>query len=473
MSQIQQDYARERVEEAPTLMPTWLKRERDAYRDRLLALAEKSYSETGQWFLARGASRVTDEMETKVVWVDLLAFVKLEDLPGYSEENLRKAVAFWRSWQNLKTGQIFNPLYQDPQDPGAKRRTPGNRADYSPEQINMKYVPAILAALGSELPLPLRGLATNVRADAGEDTFDRLWESIALRNPAHAGAFPVEAAESLEAGDEGRIPQIEASMAALLRAYSRETGMWRAEPLPGFPWRDYQPSSGFKIVSRICGFWGMENFPETLVKTAVDNLLEHRSELHDHPSTARNYGETLAHCLAMSGYRSNEALEAMEECLEGFRDPPSGTMRPLWESTASSTYCVFGSGMIGAFMNWEDLPLEQGMTESGRFVHGCTIKWRFVADPLGNWVNVIPKRPEEIAGHPEYDAAIYGLKARHRAHWARRVFEVVPDLVAPGHVPLKHASDHAELSARFTLYLNQGQRDRLVAPHLKASWVGA
>lgn len=256
-------YARRRVEEVrrdrPSSMPDWLKTERNRYRDTLLSEAKKSYEDTGIWFLARGNARETDEMETKAIWVDLLSFVQLKDLPGYSDENHSKAIAFWQSWQNLETGQLYNPLYQDPQKPHIKRHTPGNKADYTPQSINAKYIPNILAALGAELPLPIMGIATQVRDIPEDDIFDELWEAIAARNPSPAGAFPFNAALALEAGNLHTIPQIEAGMGALLRAYNPDTGMWRPDPMRGFPWPDYRPSAGFKIISRICGYMGMEN----------------------------------------------------------------------------------------------------------------------------------------------------------------------------------------------------------------------
>lgn len=449
-------------------MPAWLKREHNAYRDRLLALAEKGYADTGTWFLTRGAARGTDEMETKAVWVDLLQFMKLEDLPGYSKENHRKAIEFWQSWQNRKTGQLYNPLYQDPAQPQVKRQSPGNRDDYTPEKINLKYVPKILDALGAELPLPIPGIATQVRADTGANIFDHLWESIALRRASHAGVFPVDAAMELEAGDTSEIPQIEAGMGALLRGYSSETGMWRSEPLTGFPWREYLPSSDFKIIARICGYLGMENFPESVLKTAVDNLLAHRDELYEHPAMARNYGELFAHYLMLSDYRREEVLDAMEACLEGFRNPDTNMLHPLWESTDTSTYCIFGSGMIGAFMNWKDLPLDQAITEWQRFVHGCHLKWRFLAGPYGNWVNVIPKRPEEIADAPGHDAALHGVKARNRMHWGRRVVEIV----SADAVPLKRNEEEEDQLAVFEFHLSQADLNRLKAPYLKACWNG-
>ncbi|MFV2069954.1 MAG: hypothetical protein ACC645_23555, partial [Pirellulales bacterium] len=52
-------FARQRVEEAgrprTTRMPAWLKANRDAYRDRLAAVAQESFAQTGVWFLARAA----------------------------------------------------------------------------------------------------------------------------------------------------------------------------------------------------------------------------------------------------------------------------------------------------------------------------------------------------------------------------------------------------------------------------------
>ena len=429
----------------PTRMPDWLRKLRDGYRDRLADAARRSHAATGIWFLARGASRDKDEQETYAVWCDLLTFGGLESLPGYSEANHRQAVEFWRSWQNLKTGRLYNPLYQDPQHPEIKRHTPGNRADYSPDAINLKYIPNILGRLGSDLPLSCK---TEAFAEPGVDTFDELWGEMAQWSSSHSGIFPVNAARELDAGNLDKLPQVEAGMGALVRSYNRETGMWRPEPLAGFPWADYQPSSGFKVIGRLCGYAGMENFPEAVLKTAVDNLLAHRSELYAHPSTARNYSETFAHFLVQSDYRRDEQLDAMEGCLEGFRDPK------WWDNTGDACYCLFGSAMIGLFMNWEDMPPQDVFKEWLRFDHGHQMKWRFVVDPYGNWVNAIPKKPEETPGHPAYDVNKFGLKARNRQHWAKRLTELAPQQEVAG-------------TLKFTL--PESPRDA----YLKATWSGA
>jgi len=460
-------YARRIVEEArrrrPGRMPEWLRRNREAYRDRLFAIARRSYEESGQWFLARGAERGWEETESYGVWVDLLYFCPLEGLPGYSEENRRKAVEFWQSWQNRRTGRLYNPLYQDPQNPEVKRHTPGNRPGYDPERtINFKYVPNILSVLGAELPIPLPGINTQAVADAGTDTFDRLWASLAEWSSAHGGAFPIQTAYEVDAGRLDRIPHTEAGMAALVRGYRRDTGMWRPEPLEGFPWREYQPSSGFKVVSRICGYAGLENFPREILERAVDNLIEHRRELHDHPAMARNYGETMAHYVAISGYRIEEQLDAMEECLEGFRDPA------WWADIGSGCYCIFGSGMIGAFLNWEDLVFDQALREWQRFVHGCDMKWRFVADPYGHWVNTMPKEPEAVWGHPDFDVSRHSLRARNRLHWAKKVTGILPQQ------DVRLAVDgNGKGEGVWSFALSADQARRCPAPYLKATWSGA
>ena len=458
------DFARQRVEEArrqnKTKMPVWLKTNRDAYRDRLAAAAQESYKQTGIWFLARGAAREKDEQETAAVWGDLLIFGAIETLPGYSKKNHQQAIEFWQSWQNRETGRLYNPLYQDPQNPEMKRTTPGNRKDYSAETINVKYIPSILKMLGAELPGPVN-MFTHANAD--KDTFDELWKWIPQWATSPAGAFPVEAARQLDDGNLEKIPQVEAGMGALLRAYNKETGMWRPEPLEGFPWRDYQPSTGFKIISRICGYVGMENFPEDILKVAIDNLLSHKGELYAEVSTARNYGETMAHYIMLTDYRHDELLDAMEECLNGFRSPE------VWENTGTGAYCVFGSGMIGVFMNWEDLPFDRALQQWMRFEHGCTMKWRFVAGPYGNWVNVIPKKPEEIFGHSDYDVEKYGLKARNQAHWKKNITEVVPQQ----DVALRLETTSKTGEGTFTFTLTRDQLANLQAPYLKATWRGA
>ena len=456
-------FARQRIEETRrqqiTKMPAGLKKNREAYRDWLAAIAQKSYTQTGIWFLARGEGRKKDEQETNAVWGWLLLFDDLETLPGYSKENHQQAIEFWQSWQNRKTGRIYNPLYQDPQNPEVKRNTPGNRKDYSADTINVKYIPSILDKLGAKLPGPVNIAA---HADADVDTFDQIWNRIPQWSTSPSGAFPIIAARQVDGGNLEKIPQVEAGMSALVRAYNKETGMWRPEPLEGFPWRHYQPSSGFKIIARLCGYVGMENFPENVLKTAIDNLLAHKGELYADVSTARNYGETMAHYMMLTDYRHDELLDAMELCLEGFRDPKA------WEDTATGCYCVFGCGFIGAFMNWEDLPFDQAMPQWMRFEHGCKMKWRFVAGPYGNWVNVIPKKPEAILGHADYDVKKYGLKARSQAHWAKKTTDVIP----PEDITLTLAAT-GRREGTFTFALTQDQLANLKAPYLKATWSGA
>ncbi|MDD5708491.1 MAG: hypothetical protein PHR35_21430, partial [Kiritimatiellae bacterium] len=360
------------------------------------------------------------------------------------------------------TGRLYNPLYQDPQRPESKRHTPGNRGDYSAETVNVKYIPNILAALGAELPLPCH---IEAHAALGEDTFDRLWAAMAEWSSSHAGMFPVTAALELEKGEVDRIPQIEAGMGALIRAYSRETGMWRPEPLRDFPWRDYPPSSGFKIVGRICGYLGMENFPADVLRTAVDNLLAHRGELHAHPAMARNYGETFLHFILMSDYRREEQLDAMEECLEGFRDPR------WWEQTGDGSYCMFSSSQVGPYLHYRELSDHSPQKQASQAfdLHGCRLRWRFVADPFGHWVNVMPKEPEAVFGHPRYDITRHNLKARNQAHWAKKVTELAP----PRNVALRLNADGATGEGSLRFHLAREQQAAAADLLLKASWRGA
>lgn len=490
-------FARRQVEAVrrrkPSQMPAWLKKNRDAYRDRLVAAARKAYEQTGIWFLARGASRITDEQETVAVWGDLLTFYggDVTLLPEYSKEHRQQAIAFWQSWQNLETGLLYNPLYQDPQNPAVKRHTPGNRGDYSPGGINTKYIPVILGMLGSTLALPVntatrvsaikkptratpsaREKAKDKSAGSGKpgavasvapDPFDRLWDHMSRWENSPAGALAIAPAHEVANGRLDRIPQAEAGMGALVRAYHPDTGMWRPEPLQNFPWNAYNPSSGFKIIARICGYIGMENFPEPILKTAIDNLLAHKNELYAQPATARNYGETMAHFLMLTDYRHDELLDAMELCLQGFRDPKA------WENTGTGSYCIFGHAFIGAFMNWSDLPYDQAMPQYFRFEHGCRLPWRFVAGPYGNWVNAIPKKPEEVFGNPGYDVRKYGLRARNRAHWAKNVTEVI----AQQDVALKIAASGKTGQGSWTFTLTPEQLAKLHAPYFKATWSGA
>jgi len=167
--------------------------------------------------------------------------------------------------------------------------------------------------------------------------------------------------------------------------------------------------------------------------------------------------------MMLTDYRHDELLDAMALCLEGFRDPKA------WENTGTGSYCIFGHAFIGAFMNWSDLTFDQAMPQYFRFEHGCKMKWRFVAGPYGRWVNVIRKRPEEVFGNPGYDVKKYGLKARNKTHWARKVTEITPQRDAV----LKVDSAKKTGEGALTFSLTREQLATLRAPYLKATWSGA
>ena len=59
---------------------------------------------------------------TARVWTELQGFLGgLEKLPYYSKDNHKKAIEFWQSWQNKKNGRFYNPILEDPQNPGVWR----------------------------------------------------------------------------------------------------------------------------------------------------------------------------------------------------------------------------------------------------------------------------------------------------------------------------------------------------------------
>ena len=96
------------------------------------------------------------------------------------------------------------------------------------------------------------------------------------------------------------------------------------------------------------------------------------------------------------------------------------------------------------------------------------MKWRFVAGPYGNWVNVIPKKPEEIFGHSDYDVKKYGIKARNREHWQKKIIDIIPQQ----EVALRLDTSGETGEGTFIFSLTRDQLANMQAPYLKATWRG-
>jgi hypothetical protein len=131
----------------------------------------------------------------------------------------------------------------------------------------------------------------------------------------------------------------------------------------------------------------------------------------------------------------------------------------------------FRSGSVDVSARWPPFtfPSHLGNSECRTIEHGCTMKWRFVADPYGNWVNVLTKAPEAIYGQPKYDVRLYGLKARNNAHWSKAISDVVPQHDAK--VRLLDGDQSGDGTLEITL--TKEQRAGLKSPYLTATWSGA
>jgi hypothetical protein len=88
--------------------------------------AERSYKQTGRWYYVKhdngdcGDTVWWDEVSSDRVYVQLQGLLGgIENLPNYSPENHRKAIEFYQSWQDEKTGLFHNPHFVDPGIPVA------------------------------------------------------------------------------------------------------------------------------------------------------------------------------------------------------------------------------------------------------------------------------------------------------------------------------------------------------------------
>jgi hypothetical protein len=136
------------------------------------------------------------------------------------EEARRQQMTQMPAWLKKNREVLRDQMAVVAQNPEVKRHTPGNRDDYSAEAINVKYIPGILAMLGAELPRPVNVAS---HADAGDDTFDELWEWIPQWMTSPSGMFPVLAAREVDEGNLEKIPQTETGRTTSRRADSRSS----------------------------------------------------------------------------------------------------------------------------------------------------------------------------------------------------------------------------------------------------------
>jgi hypothetical protein len=405
----------------PISTPDWVQIRFDKRIAEALEAAKWAYQETRLWFFVPSGDnpyteikiRRWDECETSSVYGRLLERLSLEELPNYTQENFRNAVAWWQSWQNSRTGRFYNPRYVDPQDPGIRRV---DDPIYNEYQSNEKYVPGVLRYLHAE---PLYPVQLHGDAEVGEFDYDAMLRFIEVGRIYNSGGKMInDLLRRIDKGNAEGIPSAEYAISYAVEWIDSETGII-AEP--GRDWGDYgalEPT--LKTYGRMIGQQGIENLPPEKMQAFADFVVEHQSEFVSRrsPGNIRNTAELMLLAIAVSDYRRDEIIEALIKHSESVVDSE------LWKTG----YPAYACRLIGGMIWWKDFPPERaaGPHLGGWFGH------RILMCPYNRWANLILKRAEERGEEPTYDFKKFGLKYRNREHWGRKVYEIVPNFKVSG-----------------------------------------
>jgi hypothetical protein len=440
--------------------PDWA---RTVFEEKVRVLkerAERSYKQTGRWYYMKhdngdcGDTVWWDEVSSDRVYVQLQGLLGgIENLPNYSPENHRKAIEFYQSWQDEKTGLFHNPHFVDPWNPSSKRSTDGyNARQY--RGVNQKYLPGLLAALGSA---PLFEVAED-RKLAEEDVASTVRDlEKALMHGARGSRLGNQVtrqiwiiADHIDKGKTELIPDYEYLMALLLRRFHSGSG------LLGKPrFADYTTSAdNVKCNARIIGYIGLENFPYR--KALADSLANaFRTKGVRDPGAIRNWAYLCTLVLQQTDHRNDDLYTAIENLVKGFAK--GGNPGYAWMALSTST----------AWLHWDIAPCEAFEDPSVALCYnGVNRPYRSVVGPFGRWVNLIPRELDERYGAPGFSWEQHGLRARNSIHEERKVVRVLPPSPEAW---TKSTDKQGRLVRRRVFNLDNNTLDH---PYLMARWDG-
>ena len=448
--------------------PEWARKVIEEKIRVLKGRAESSYQKTGIWYYVKhdngdcGDGVWWDEVSSDRVYTQLMGLVGgIENLPNYSPENHRKAIAFWQGWQDGKTGLFHNPFFVDPKNPAVARETAGYKtAQYrrrpEHERVVQKYVPNLLKALGSKPLHPVledRKLAKDDMASTVEGL-----EKILIhggRGQRIGNQVTREIWVMAEHADEGKvelIPDCERLMSLLLRRFDANTGLLGSKP----NFSDYNTSANnVKCFARITGYLGLENYPhrDALANSLADAF--HKKGVAQ-SGAIRNWTYLSTLALQQTDHRSEDLFQAIENLVRGFEK--SGNPGYAWMALSTAT----------AWLHWDIAACEAfpGEPSVAQCYNGVNRPYRVVVGPFGRWVNFVPRLPEETHGHDGFSWDKHSLRARNAQHARRKVLDVLPASSADWTRSVDEQGV-TTLARRFEL-----KDVKLQDPHIKAKWKG-
>jgi hypothetical protein len=345
----------------------WVK----AIPDRLAdTLVEKHlYREGPVWGLAKRVpdqSLAYDEIGSATFLGHVNAYDLYDKVGGLSDAERQKALKFWQRWQDPKTGR-----FKDPRDPE--------------RVVNEKYVVSLLHGLGGKPLYPWTTTGTHKIVETGEflarTKSDPDWARGGWGVGSHTGLMAVEILRAINEGRPELIPDLERGMNSILRHQDPATGLW------GEPGADLTNRIGgnLKVIGRFYFRMGTR-VPHTkeLADTLIENQRNGQWRVHGgNACVPRNVAECMAYCIEVSEYRRADLLDAMEGLAKDYQrwGKPDGSLlmrRDDPDSVGVEYVTMYGLGILGGYLHWEDCPLPNPLAGRDR---GNSMRYRPVLQP--------------------------------------------------------------------------------------------
>lgn len=423
---IKQAYLEHERARDPMPMPPWIGQLKDKVHQTALHFARKAYRETERFFYIPNAylkpGLPWDEVTTNHIFARLLQRLTNEELPDYSPENHRRAIEWWLSWQNRKTGAFHNPIYVDPQNPSIVRK---KDPTYEARDVNAKYLPAVLRLLGTEplLPAQMHG-----SAEAGEIDYDEFWKKVVDEAYYNHGGIMVNAMlHDIADGKADRIPAVEFAVSYTVDRIDPALGIL---PSTSRDWSTYaamEPT--LKTYGRLIGQQAVENLPPDRMKRFTDFIVANQPAFVSHGDAGNmaNTSQLFGLSLACHDYRRQDVYDTLRNQLQAFTDRPQLHLDS--DSEKDMGYCLSGTvwatSLLCHVTDYINIRKYGGQEIrapelGGAFAH------RIVMGPYNRWANVIPRKPAELAESPEWSYDKHSLRFRNLRHAARQIDEILP-----------------------------------------------
>ncbi len=274
-----------------------------------------------------------------------------DKVPPLTEDEKKKALQFWQSWQDPETG-----LFKDPRNPD--------------RLVSEKYVVGLIRIFGGE---PLYPQPQSAQMLAGKDsgTIDtRNFLERAKHDPdwavggwgagSHTGYIARELFYTINDGHPELIPDLEKGLEYILSHQDPQSGLWG----PPSARLDQRLGGALKVIGRLFDI-GL-NVPYT--RQLADSLIEHERNgdwyrVGQSFCVPHNVIWLVAFCMETSDYRRDDLRGVLESKIKEYQEwiQPDGTML-LYRGDPSSA-CVESVHLVAisylaGYLGWEDSPFK-------------------------------------------------------------------------------------------------------------------